>query len=131
MVSSETIFPRSHFCLGWCSRFLLGSSVLLSLRMTIRPWTHLHATRHRYHILVVVSVPERVIVSAGEKLRSAKFLKVRSKEANGLGSPTLFVPLLARSKCEVRESRLPRTTGQPLPPTCKSHVISVSVPAFK
>ncbi len=80
--------------------------------------------------MVLVSVPERVIVSAFEKLRSAKLAKVAFNGANGLGSPVRF-PVLARAKCEVRESRLPRTTGQPLPPTCKSHVISVSVPALK
>jgi hypothetical protein len=99
--------------------------------MTIRPWTHLHATRHRYRILVLVSVPERVIVSACEKLRSAKLLKVRSKVANGLGSPTLFVLSLARAKCEVRESRLPKTTGQPLPPskTTESRAAIVTISA--
>ncbi len=80
--------------------------------------------------MVLVSVPERVIVSSCENLRSAKLAKVVLKLENGLGIPEIFVAL-ARAKCEVRESRLPRTTGQPLPPTCKSHVISVSVPALK
>ncbi len=79
---------------------------------------------------MLVSVPERVIVSACEKLRSLKLAKVVFKGENGLGIPSVSLEL-ARAKCEVRESRLPRTTGQPLPPTCKSHVISVSVPVSK